>query len=539
MRRVAWVLAFSGACATPDAPAWFDPDPVAPVADPAASPAPALVLNEVMTDNESVVMTPALAFADWVELYNAGDADIDLSRATLAEDEGGTSWVGRDTLAPGQRRLLWATGEVGPYTLPFALDADGDTLVLAWDGVPIDRIATGPLPVDTAWARFPDGGAWAVTARPTPGAPNGAAPSDTLDPTDAIFDPTVVHALDLLISDEGLRSLDASPYTQVEASLGFQGAWFPRVGVAAKGVYGSLRATSGKIALKLDLNDYESHHLRGLEHLTLNNMVQDPSAVHEVITYAWLRERGIPAPRTGWVRLTINGEDRGFYLLVETTDEHMLARWFDDATGQLWEGAYGVDLEESELSAFEYDSGPDVPDYTALAAVTAILDGAPTDAAVAELETWVDLDQLLAVLAFEAVSYHWDGYTTANNYRLYEDPGSGRIHMMPWGLDQTWVNAYYGPWDGQGRMFRFCIANAGCRARYDQALLDWADAVATSDLEGDVAAVLPLVRAQLATDPYFEADMPTQRGWTDATLDTLRTWPAQVRAAAEADLAAL
>ncbi len=519
------------ACVAPS----LDPDPPAP-APAAPAEAPALVINELMSDNESVVMTAALEFADWVELYNAGPDPIDLARVGVTDAVGAAGWTGSGTLGPRERRLLWATGEAGPDTLPFRIAAEGDAVVLTWDGAPIDRIRTGPLPADTAWARFPDGGAWAVTARPTPAAPNGARPTDTIDPSDALFDPATVHAVDLVLSDAALASLDADPYTQVVGALGFEGAWFGRVGVSIKGGLGSLRSPRAKMALKIDLDDYEGHALRGLEHLTLNNLVQDPTGVREAVSYAFLREMGVPAPRTGWVRLSLNGEDRGLHLLVETPDDHFLARWFDDPTGRLWEGAYGVDLQPGGVEGFEYDSGPPVPDTSGLAAVATLLDEAPTDAAIGALDALVNVDQVLDVLAFEAVALHWDGYTTANNYRLYEDPTSGRVHLLPWGLDQAWTDIWIGPWGGRGRLFTFCIANAGCRARYDEALIRWAEAVDAHDLVGDVEALLPLVRAQLETDPYFETDLATHEAYVESTLRNMREWPPEVRAEAEADL---
>jgi hypothetical protein len=517
-------------------PEWYDPDPVAPPEVlPAAALPEGLVLNEVMADNESTVMTAALEFADWVELYNGGDTAVDLARVGVAEDEGDDGWVGEGTLLPGERVHLWATGVLGADTLPFALAGAGDTVVLTWDGVVLDRIRTGPVGSDTSWARFPDGGAWEITARPTPYAPNGNTPSASRDPSDAVFDLDRVHPIDVTLPDAALDSLRGAPYTQVIGSLGYEGAWFPEVGVAIKGVYGSLRSVDAKVALKLDVNDYADHELRGLEHLTLNNMVQDPSGVHEAVGYQFLREQGIPAPRTGWARLSLNGEDRGFYLLVEAVDERFLARWFDDPTGQLWEGAYGVDLQDDELAAFQYDAGPKLPDYAQLEAVSDILAGTNDNAAIAALEAIVDLDEWLAVMAFEAVAYHWDGYSTANNYRIYEDP-TGRIVMIPWGLDQTWVDAYFGPWDGYGLVFQFCVQNRDCRTRYDEILIDMTHAVDAADLPGRVTDLLPLVRPELETDAFREYDMGTHAAYVDATLATMRDYPAQVRAAAEADI---
>jgi hypothetical protein len=529
------LLALLG-CVAPDEdpvrtpPTFVDPDPVpAPESVASVRGPEGLVINEVMTGNESTCMTPNQQFADWVEVYNGGDTPVDLARVGLTDTEGEAGWVGSGGLAPGERVHLWATGDAGVDTLPFALSGSGDTVLLTWDGVPIDRIATGPLLEDTSWARYPDGGAWAVTARPTPWGPNGTTPGASIDPSDHLFDPTRVHTIEVTLSDAAVRSLEGAPYTQVEGALAFEGAWFPRVGVSIKGVYGSLRSINAKVALKFDVNDYEDHHLRGLEHVTLNNMVQDPSALHEAVGYEFLRSVGIPAPRTGWARLVLNGEDRGFYLLIEAIDERFLARWYDDDTGRLWEGAYGVDLQADELELFQYDAGPDPLDLTTLTAISDILAGEPTDVAIVALEDLVDLDQVLDVMAFEAIALHWDGYSTANNYRLYEDP-AGRVTMIPWGLDQTWVYAYFDPWGAQGLLFQFCIANTACRGRYDDALVRMADAMDAAGLVERAEELLVLVRPELETDTFFEYGMADHAAHVDATLATMRSYPSQVRA---------
>ncbi|MDP2309908.1 MAG: CotH kinase family protein [Pseudomonadota bacterium] len=530
-----WLGCVTPAPTAPQGP-FIDPEPVpAPETVPAVVGPEGLVINEIMTGNASTCMTPDRRFADWVELYNGGATPVDLAHVGLTDSEGTVGWVGSGPLAPGERVHLWATGEGGGDTLPFALSEGGDTVLLTWDGAPIDRIATGPLAEDTSWARYPDGGAqWAVTARPTPWSPNGITPGASIDPSDHLFDPTRVHTIEVTLSDASVRSLQGSPYTQVEGSLAFEGALFPRVGVSIKGVYGSLRSIDAKVALKLDVNDYEDHHLRGLEHVTLNNMVQDPSAVHEAVGYEFLRSVGLPAPRTGWARLVLNGEDRGFYLLIEAIDERFIARWYDDDTGRLWEGAYGVDLQADELELFQYDAGPDPLDLANLAAISEILTSSPTDAAISALEERVDVDQLLDVMAFEAIALHWDGYSTANNYRLYEDP-TGRITMIPWGLDQTWIDAYFDPWGAQGLMFQFCIANTECRGRYDDALVRMADAMDAAGLDERVEELLVLVRPELATDTFREYTMETHAEYVDATLVTMRDHPTQVRALAVAD----
>jgi hypothetical protein len=520
-------------------PPFHDPSPVAPATSIPSEPVPeGLVINEVQTRNGSTVLAPDGSTADWVELYNGGAEAVDLGRVTLSN--GDMTWTGTGALEPGGRLVLWAELQDNATGLPFALSGDGESLTLAHGGRAVDRISTGPLPEDTAFARFPDGGVWLPTARPTPDQTNGSAPPDVLDPSDTLFDPSRVHRFDLLLSEDALAALRGSPYTQVEASLGFEGVWFRRVGVRIKGQLGSLRSIDAKPALKVDLNAYEPNGLRGVETLTFNNMVQDPTGLHETIGYEQLRALGIPAPRTGYLRLSINGDDRGFYTLMETPDENFLARWFVDPTGSMWEAAYGVDFWAGYEPYYEHDEGS--ADTAPITAVVAVLDAAgsaPTDADVDALDALIDLDQWLRVQAWEALALHWDGYTTANNYRIYLDPVDGRFRLIPWGIDQTWIDAWYGPWSGYGRVTTFCLANAGCRRRYDRTLVEVAEAVEAMDSPSRLAEVGPLVYAELSTDPNLEFGMDTHRAYVAATQANLEGRPAALIAAAELDYASI
>ena len=59
--------------------------------------------------------------------------------------------------------------------------------------------------------------------------------------------------------------------------------------------------------------------LLGLKNLTLNNMAQDPSMVHEALGYEVLRAAGLPAPRTGFAYVRVNdARATALYLNLET-----------------------------------------------------------------------------------------------------------------------------------------------------------------------------------------------------------------------------
>jgi hypothetical protein len=521
-------LLLLAACApTPLLAPELEPDPRLRESQP--STVSGLLFNELQSDNDSTIMDPGFAFPDWVELVNTGARAEDL-RGVAIQDDGGTRWEGMEgSLEPGEVLLLWADGSTDEAHLPFALSADGEHLSLEVDGEVVDRIATGPVPDDRAWARFPDGGDWRVTALPTPGRSNGTRPPASDDPSDRLFQAERVQRLQLSIPADSWASLEDEPYLEVPGSLAFEGAWFPRVGVRIKGQLGSLRELDEKVALKVDLNEYEDRELRGLSMLTLNNMVQDPSFVHEHLAYTVWRAAGIPAPRVGWTWLEINGEPFGLYLLVESIDERFLARWYADPGGHLYEGSYGQDFDHDDIPELEYDEGPDPDDRSALEAVADILDQGPSEAGLARLRERVDVDQFMWNMALESLMLHWDGYTTANNWRFYLDPVSGRFQIIPWGADQTFVDRYRGPWDGYGRVFTYCLELPSCAADYDAKLVGAADLLDSLALHEHLDPLHALLWDHIEADPRRECSMEQVSAELEATRETLSSWPGEVR----------
>lgn len=492
-------------------------------AEPSADPVGALIdsdapqetctlrINEAQAQNDSTWMDADFGFPDWVELYNPGGATV----ARLMVDD----------------QLVWS-GDVGAgerLLVETPLDADGARIELAAGDTVCDRLATGQMGRDTAWARVPDGGEWAYTGRATPGWTNGSDPHPSGDPSEVLFPEDQVTTFTMTLSDAAIASLEADPYGEVEASLAWGPAWFRKVGVRLKGVYGSLRTPDGKAAFKIDLNAFEDHHLRGLKSLTFNNMVQDPSYVHESLAYAFYRSLGMPAPRTAWMRLVVNGEDWGLYLHVESVDDTFLARWYGDPDGRLYEGAYGVDFYLGYETSFEYDEGPEIEDRSDLTAVATILAGDASDAAIAELDSVVDIDQFLEDMAIESILLHWDGYTTSNNYRVYHDPSTDRFQIIPWGTDQTFHDEMYGPYDGYGAVLVFCLRNEGCAARYEAALDQVADDFDATPLETWMDDALALIGEDIATDWRGEFGADTIESYQQTTRDVIRTGAARIR----------
>ena len=180
-----------------------------------------------------------------------------------------------------------------------------------------------------------------------------------------------------------------------------------QVGVRLKG-HGSFQPLSGKASFKLKLNWVSGQKLLGLKKMTLNNMAQDPSRIHELLAYTLHRAAGVPASRSGFTFVTLNGEDYGLYSNIETYDDVSLGKLLGE-TQHLYEGSYdagfGADLLPGHETAFEVDEGDetDRSDLTALIAAAGRSDGAFSD----NVAAFADLAEMTRMWAVENYTGDW------------------------------------------------------------------------------------------------------------------------------------
>ena len=235
----------------------------------------------------------------------------------------------------------------------------------------------------------------------------------------------------------------------------------------------------------------------GLRRLTLNALTQDGSKIHEYGAYALFNAMGVPASKTGWARVYVNGVDRGLYMNVEQPDENFAAKRFKDITQHIYEGVAlkdfkpGNDDGDNIYGAFPADHGWKVTanknDLTKLISVANFKDPANWYKA---LDGVTDRTALLKFLAVETFLGHWDGYTgpNVNNYFIRSST-RGKFTFIPWGVDQTFgenraTTKDFGdtfmtpmlsrtsthPWlpkeTVRGMMYTKCIAYVPCRDAY-------------------------------------------------------------------------
>ena len=362
-----------------------------------------------------------------------------------------------------------------------------------------------------------------------------------------LYDEVAVHAFDLILSDAAIESLRTDPKTEVEASFVFGEQIFERVGVRLKGS-ASFQPIDEKPALKIDFDHaVPGQQFYGHEHVGLHNNVWDASAMAETLAYRTWREADAPASRTGYANVSINGELRGLYTIVEPMDGEFVAAWWEGPHGSLYEMTRACDWT-SDCTCWElqYEGAAADPEGV-VAGCDAVAQGSVQ--AIADAFDW---ERLVRYLALERVLNHPDSYSfNLNNYHIYVDPGAEKITMTPWGADSTFVYVYP-PWDlvqpceptyldvdtasAYGWLARWCGDEPTCRT----ALLDEMERLASlleaSDLAGLAAATHERIAPHVATDPkiaYSAADNAYQAAcfvdWIGRRPDEVRAWVSDMR----------
>ena len=141
---------------------------------------PRVIINEIMAENDTTVRDEAGDYDDWIELFNPGQAAVDVSGMYLTDRlDNPVKWKipAGTSLAAGGRLLVWADEEPteGKLHASFKLSMNGEQVALFdTDGTTlVDVVHFNRLDADLSQARTTDGHAFfKVTATPTPGAPN-------------------------------------------------------------------------------------------------------------------------------------------------------------------------------------------------------------------------------------------------------------------------------------------------------------------------------------------------------------------------------
>ncbi len=433
-----------------------------------------LVINEVMSNG-------VVGESDWFELYNNGTSSINLSEYSIGDsnsdpDSDGLSVLPALLLEPGEHFVISAKGgaaSVGANEVPFTLEGE-DSLRLQLGSQVVDYMAwdVSDAPQGYSYGAVSDGDWKKNTLIATPATKNNPVnPFDVSRVEDIYIDIAEADWLDMMEN-----ALDKKNHS---ASVTYKGVVLENIAIRTKG-YSSLEPVyssgSTRFSFKLDIDKYvKGQKLLGLKKFSLNNNFSDPTYMRDHLSYELMRSVDLPAPRTSYANLYVNGVLRGLYLLVEQVDSEFLYRSFENAEGDLYKmerevvASMGSDLlwiddDISSYGAAELKTNKKSSNNSAFITMLDVLNNG------GDIESVIDVDAVLRYLAVSTAMSNLDSYQgmRPQNYYLYEV--DGKFSVIPWDMNMSFGTYNIGCTDKQ--VFDFFIDEPTVGAMVDRPLID-------------------------------------------------------------------
>ncbi|MGH8246184.1 MAG: CotH kinase family protein, partial [Gammaproteobacteria bacterium] len=280
---------------------------------------------------------------------------------------------------------------------------------------------------------------------------------------DELFGQTKVLKLRIDLSAAAQDALRKEPKTYVRATLREGSQVLNDVAVRMKG-NGSFQGLDKKPSLTVKVNEFvKGQKFRGQAKFHLNNSAQDPSYLCETLGGQIFRDAGVPAARTGFGRVELNGRDAGLYVLTEAANKDFLSLNFKKSKGNLYEGS-----NNDVTDKLDKDSGDDSTEQPDLKALAKAAQEADPAQRWKKLTPLLDLDRFVSFAAAEVLVWHRDGYSMdRNNYRIYHDPASDQMVFLPHGMDLLFGRANGTIWpEWKGLVARAVLETPDGRQRY-------------------------------------------------------------------------
>ena len=278
---------------------------------------------------------------------------------------------------------------------------------------------------------------------------------------DKLYDDSQVARIDIYMAQSALDSM--LTYTHLDSvyrcSIHFKNKYFDEnVSDVAVRVRGNTSRDAQKKSIKLDFNEYiDNRYFHSVSSLNINGEHNDPSIVRSKLGWDFFQKIGVTASRAAHTELYINGKYYGLYISIEAVNKAFLKNNYSDASGNLWKCLWPADLnylgDDPNLykltnegrRVYELGTNEETDDYSELARFIKIANRTPDTALPDSLEKIFYLPELLKYYAVDELFGSWDEYWyLKNNYYLYNEPNTKKIHIIPYDYDNClgvdWFN---------------------------------------------------------------------------------------------------
>ncbi|WCO00646.1 CotH kinase family protein [Psychroserpens ponticola] len=241
-------------------------------------------------------------------------------------------------------------------------------------------------------------------------------------------------------------------YTEA-TSVTINGTLFNQVGVKYKG-NSSYNSNQTKNPFHIELDTYIDQNYQGITDLKLSNVIFDPSFVRETVAYDIVRTY-MHAPQSNYANVYVNGTLIGLYTNVESISKKFVNNHFGSSDNAFFScsppdgagpqsnnlpnlaylGTNSASYDDAYEIKSDDETDPTVAeeDWDELIELTNILNND-----IATIETVLDVDRAIWMLAFDNVLVNLDSYIGQfkQNYYLYKDD-NGRFNPVVWDLNMS------------------------------------------------------------------------------------------------------
>jgi hypothetical protein len=281
-------------------------------------------------------------------------------------------------------------------------------------------------------------------------------------------------------------------------------------GVKQKGYYSNWGAdTSLKKPLKIEFNEFvRGQRYDGLKEINLANAFQDPTMMHDHLSYKILRDFNLPASRTSYANVYINDDLWSLYVLVEQVGPKFLDEHFGDNNGNLYK-AIDSDLKYLGMNdslyklQFEKKSNESIDDWSDLINLTKTI----RDTHIDTINKIFNVELFLKTLAIDVSLNNWDSYFDAGrNFYLYNDTITKKFQWIPWDYNLAFSKEEYDILlqDTRTRkpLILKCFNNPDWKKKYFDYLCDVNSNIMTLDhIEDFIDDTKTLISTSVANDP--------------------------------------
>lgn len=155
-----------------------------------------------------------------------------------------------------------------------------------------------------------------------------------------LFDQSTVHKIEITMDgwDDFIDNCTDEKYRACAVTI--DGEAQGTVGIRAKGntsLSSMAQYDNDRYSFKIEFDHYQKKKTyRGLDKLSLNNIIQDATYMKDYWSYIFMNQMGLASPLCSYTEIYVNGEYWGLYLAVEGVEKAFLERNYGEDYGELY-----------------------------------------------------------------------------------------------------------------------------------------------------------------------------------------------------------